>query len=193
MTDRQYIRRTILNKRISLSQHYLHHTSIAISKRFLSSTLYLRSKRIALYFSFKGEVDTSLVLTKSLLSGKECYYPTLNQLHHNKLYFRRYRTKDKLIKNQFGILEPGLCSATIKPWAIDVVITPLVAFDPLGYRLGMGAGFYDRTFAFKNNQQRKPLLVGFAHDFQEVPSTQPEAWDVPLDFIVTETRIIHFK
>jgi 5-formyltetrahydrofolate cyclo-ligase len=72
------------------------------------------------------------------------------------------------------------------------VLLPLVAFDPQGGRLGMGGGYYDRTFAFLNGQKggQKPKLIGLAHHFQQIPKLPIESWDVPLNAIVTDEQVI---
>lgn len=71
---------------------------------------------------------------------------------------------------------------------------PLVAFDAKGRRLGMGGGFYDRAFAFKNKYKRLgPMLIGLAHSIQEVESLDVEHWDIPLDAIVTEKKVFTIR
>jgi 5-formyltetrahydrofolate cyclo-ligase len=68
-----------------------------------------------------------------------------------------------------------------------VVLLPLVAFDMHGWRLGFGAGFYDRKLSFLRRKFcRKPLLIGVGYEFQRVPPQTPGAWDVLLDAVVTE-------
>ncbi|HID00312.1 MAG TPA: 5-formyltetrahydrofolate cyclo-ligase [Piscirickettsiaceae bacterium] len=76
---------------------------------------------------------------------------------------------------------------------IRLVITPLVAFDANGSRLGMGGGFYDRTFACKRNGRHKPLLIGWAHACQEVAHLPRQPWDVPLDGVITEAGARAYK
>jgi 5-formyltetrahydrofolate cyclo-ligase len=68
---------------------------------------------------------------------------------------------------------------------------PLVAFDPSGNRLGMGGGFYDRTFSYLRNRKfwTKPLLIGIAYEFQRLDSLTPSPWDVPLQAIATEKSL----
>lgn len=69
-----------------------------------------------------------------------------------------------------------------------MIVTPLVAFDDNGNRMGMGGGFYDRTLAqVKDN---KPLAVGYAHDCQQVSYLPVEYWDIPLPIIITPTKRI---
>ena len=75
---------------------------------------------------------------------------------------------------------------------LDIVVTPLLAFDQNGARLGMGGGFYDRTFAFKrfSKHLNKPKLWAIALEIQHY-SLKPMPWDVYLDGIVTESNIYH--
>jgi len=70
------------------------------------------------------------------------------------------------------------------------VLVPLVGFDLSRNRMGMGGGFYDRSFAHRRDNNGKPLLIGVAYDIQQADTVYPEWWDVKLDIIVTESRII---
>ena len=97
--------------------------------------------------------------------------------------------------NRFGIPEPDLPAASRCPvLALDLVLVPLVAFDEAGNRLGMGGGFYDRTFRYLRHRTcwRRPHLVGIAYDAQRVPAIDARRWDVPLDAVVTETALHRF-
>jgi 5-formyltetrahydrofolate cyclo-ligase len=68
------------------------------------------------------------------------------------------------------------------------VLAPLVAFDRSGNRLGMGGGYYDRSFAYLRHRVhwRRPRLIGYAYGFQEVQALERAHWDVPLSGVVTE-------
>jgi 5-formyltetrahydrofolate cyclo-ligase len=66
------------------------------------------------------------------------------------------------------------------------VLLPLLGFDAAGTRLGMGGGYYDRSFAFRQGRAAPPLLVGVGFACQELPALAPEPWDVPLDALLTE-------
>lgn len=74
---------------------------------------------------------------------------------------------------------------------MDVVVVPLVAFDVHCHRVGMGGGYFDTTFSFLSQAAlwRKPRLVGVAFDCQRVGAIIPNAWDIPLDAVVTERAI----
>jgi 5-formyltetrahydrofolate cyclo-ligase len=64
---------------------------------------------------------------------------------------------------------------------------PVVAFDAHGWRLGFGAGFYDRKFGFlRHGFRRKPVLVGVGYEFQRLACQNPRPWDVLLDYVLTE-------
>jgi 5-formyltetrahydrofolate cyclo-ligase len=74
---------------------------------------------------------------------------------------------------------------------LDLVLTPLVAFDAQGHRLGMGGGFYDRSFAYllRHSRWLRPRLIGLAYDFQRQTRLPHQPWDVPLHAIATDHRL----
>ena len=81
----------------------------------------------------------------------------------------------------------------LPPNQVDLLLLPLVAFDSAGTRLGMGGGFYDRSFAFLRDpayQGKRPYLLGLAYTFQKTPDLLlRELWDVPLNAVATETAL----
>jgi 5-formyltetrahydrofolate cyclo-ligase len=109
-----------------------------------------------------------------------------------RLWFVRYWRDDPMRRNRFGIPEPArrgrqLCPAR----TLNLVLLPLVGFDAGCNRIGMGKGYYDRSFAFLRARQhwQRPLLIGLAHECQRIETIAPRPWDVPLDAVVTERRI----
>ena len=92
------------------------------------------------------------------------------------------------IRNRFGIDEPD--GPAVDPTQIDVVVTPGVAFDTVGGRLGHGAGFYDRFFARLDQAAHRPHRIGAAHELQVVDHVPTQPWDVPMDAVITPARII---
>ena len=76
---------------------------------------------------------------------------------------------------------------------MNIIFMPLVGFDKHKNRMGMGGGFYDRTLAFKKNQQKfkNPKIYGLAFDCQrlEVGKISVQDWDVPLDKIITPSKV----
>jgi 5-formyltetrahydrofolate cyclo-ligase len=100
----------------------------------------------------------------------------------------------RLGTNFFGILEPDP-SRLIDPRQLDLVLTPLVAFDDDGVRIGVGRGYYDRCFRFLRARRtwRRPKLLGVAYELQHLAVIPPEPWDVPLWGAVTEARVRRFE
>lgn len=163
--------------------------SRALARCLTASPLFRRSDHIAFYLPNDGEIDLRPVIERAWAMGKHCYLPVLSPAFHNRLWFARYLPDTRLAPNQFHIPEPVSRWREMRPaWALDLVLTPLVAFDCQGNRLGMGGGFYDRTLAFLQQRQcwRRPLLVGTAYEFQRVTALPQQPWDVPLQAVVTE-------
>jgi len=113
-------------------------------------------------------------------------------LHDDKtLRFAPWRPGDGLVTNRFGIPEPDIAPSSALPAeALMLVVMPLVGFDGEGHRLGMGGGWYDRSFAFRNRDMPPPWLVGVGFDAQQVGQLSSESWDVLPDAICTESRTL---
>jgi 5-formyltetrahydrofolate cyclo-ligase len=165
--------------------------------------LFKRQQFVAIYLANDGEIDPFPYIQALWKYNKRVYLPVLHPTKKNQLWFYRYQSTTALRTNRFGISEPKHRNAErIPPWALTLILLPLVAFDSEGGRLGMGGGFYDRTFAFINNKQNKrkdtllrpwmPLLCGLAHDFQHVDRLPTVDWDVPLKNIATDKKVYHF-
>ena len=122
--------------------------------------------------------------------GKQICLPMLLPWHYNRLWFVPWAAGDPLVRNRFGIAEPRPARdrRPIAPHALDLVLTPLVAFDRNCRRMGMGGGYYDRSFAFLGRRRHwnKPRLLGLAYGFQEVETLPVRPWDVPLAGVATE-------
>ena len=103
-----------------------------------------------------------------------------------------YSAGNQLIKNRYKLFEPVNKGRPVNLRSLDIVFVPLVAFDRNGNRLGMGGGYYDRAFSFKNDYLHlsRPCLIGVAHHFQEVESISAQVWDVRLDAILTDRELI---
>ena len=184
------IRQTLRAQRADLSLESISQLSSAIAKNVKNAESYKSAQRIGFYHSVKGEADPALLKT----TDKQFFLPVLSKNKNEGLVFIEVNEGTKFENNKFGIPEPIYDEEKIVTAnSLDIVLVPLLAFDKTGNRLGMGGGFYDRCFAFKKQQKSHPLLIGFAYDFQEVDFLEPEAWDVGLDMIATESRLINTK
>lgn len=180
----QAIRQTCLNVRTQLTSDFQRRQSNKICNRIRALNQYRYAKHIALYHAFNGEVDLGNIWRSAPLHGKYCYFPKIND--DSTLSFLPATPASNFYPNQYGILEPDVDPFhAISPDALDILFTPLVAFDDYGTRLGMGKGFYDKTLA----QQRPRLLMGVAYEFQHQPYIEPQPWDIRLDVIATETEL----
>lgn len=146
------------------------------------------TKHAAFYLPSDGEISPLGLMQFCRSMGVNCYLPVLHSLN-GRLWFGEYHPHTELLANRFGIPEP-LHEPAIRLWQLDVVFLPLVGFDPSGNRLGMGGGFYDRTFADRLRWPRQPKLYGLAHQLQQVDALPADSWDIPLDGIITEQKII---
>lgn len=154
-----------------------------------------RAKRVALYLPNDGEIDPTPLIPWLKRRGTRVHLPVLKPLSLNQLWFVHYHAATPMVVNRYGIPEPetrfGAHRARRTPaWALDVILLPLVGFDERGQRMGMGGGFYDRTLAFTRRPGPCPRLIGLAHDCQRVERLPAASWDVPLDAIVSDARVI---
>lgn len=148
-------------------------------------------KNIAVYLSNDGEMELQFLIKTLWQNQNKLFLPVINATTNN-LQFGLYSPTTVLKKNQYGINEPEN-DFLISPEALDIVFMPLVAFDKTGARLGMGKGYYDKTFTFCFQARTKPALIGVAYSCQYCDRLPIESWDVPLDGILTEKEFLFFK
>ena len=152
------------------------------------------SLHIACYLAFKDEFNSSPVIEAIWKAKKHCYLPVLTEDDGKSLYFVRYEYGDALRPNRYAILEPVNVSRVIAAEKLDMVVTPLLAFDRHGHRLGTGGGYYDRTFAFMHSTlEKKPSMIGLGYAAQEASQLPDDPWDIKLNGVVTEKEIILMK
>lgn len=188
------LRRLLRARRRALSPSQHRTAATALTLRLMRTDWFRDSKRIALYLANDGEIDTALVLEAALDRGKHCFLPLISKDPHPAMQFARYRLGDRLAVNRFGIAEPLPGASIIEPSRLDLALIPLVGFDTDGRRLGMGAGYYDRSFAQKRLLPKAmPKLVGLAHQCQCVEMLPGNDWDVPLDGVVTDSATYRFR
>ena len=157
------LRNSIQQVRSKIPASYQSASSNQICTRIRSLEPYRRAKRIALYYSIQGEIDLSPVWNSAPLQGKFCYFPVLTE--HLTLLFIPATPATPFKKNKYGVSEPDVSpDLAIPADELDLIFMPLVAFDVRCTRLGMGAGYYDRTLENKT----KCLLLGVGYQFQRV-------------------------
>jgi len=191
--EKDSLRLRLQQQRKSLSTAQRDRLSYDICQQISTSSIFQSAQHIAFYTPVKGEANP-LFLQKN--TDKDFYLPLLSSHKKHHLFFVEIDDKTHYKNNIYGIPEPLYQTKDIMPIErLDLVIMPLVAMDREGNRLGMGGGYYDRSFAFKKNlsADSKPLLIGFAYDFQLVDRLNAEEWDVPLNYFATNTEFVCIK
>jgi 5-formyltetrahydrofolate cyclo-ligase len=185
---RDIMRRNAKDMRAKLSRPEIQKRSRQVERQIEKLEVYRHAKNIALYISANGEVDLADIWQNAPFQGKFCYFPVLDD---DKLIFLPATPKTPFEKNKFDILEPQVeRTKAIAPADLDLVLMPLVVFDTFCQRLGMGKGYYDKTFAEVISDRNKSVsLIGVAYEFQKQIVLPTEFWDVPLDGVVSDVDV----
>jgi len=185
LLPRDTLQRELRAKRRALPAAIRIAAAEALAARLLTLPYAPVSGPVAGYWAMDGEIALHVW---QMRLPRECTY-CLPVLHDDgRLRFAPWRAGAALSTNRFGIPEPDVPASSLLPAeAMALVVAPLVAFDARGHRLGMGGGWYDRTFAFRRERSAPPHLVGAAFAAQQVESVFPESWDMPLDALCTES------
>ncbi|MFY0991662.1 5-formyltetrahydrofolate cyclo-ligase [Halomonas sp. C05BenzN] len=192
---RQALRLELRRRRRALTPQQQREAAMRLGRRLRRLPEVQRARRVALYLPNDGEIDPRGLIPWFRRRNARVHLPVLRPLSRHFLWFVHYHDDTPMVTNRFGIPEPetrhGAHRARRRPaWALDLILLPLVGFDDQGQRMGMGGGFYDRTLAFTRRPGPRPRLIGLAHDCQRVEHLPVAPWDVPLDAIVSDGRII---
>ena len=188
---RPQLRRLLRHNRRALSPAEQRQAAQGVYRQLAQNLLFRRARHVSLYLPMDGEIDPCLLLRAAQKRGKATYLPVLSAWPRTKMVFQRVHPGEKFKPNRFRIPEPRInAKRQRKIWTLDLVLMPLVGFDPQGGRLGMGGGFYDRSLAYlaRRKTWRKPVLLGLAHECQKVGKLAVASWDVPLAGTVTDKR-----
>lgn len=183
------IRQILLNQRKTLPILEQQRLSHIIVEKARQMPIFEESMRVAFYQATYGEVDCNSLIECAWQGNKIVLLPILD---HQALKFASYQPNHPLIKNRYSIEEPIASPENVLEASdIDLVFVPLVAFDARMNRMGMGKGYYDRTFHFLKNLplKKKPFLIGLAYEFQKIEKIESRPWDIPLDQVITERNI----
>lgn len=192
MNSRAELRAKIRKRRLALLSQTQAHASNQLTQRLTKHPKIQSAQTIGLYLANDGELDPMPFIKWCWQHNKQVYLPVLHPFCSGHLLFLLFEKNSVMVKNIYGIEEPLLNVTKVCPLnQLNVLCTPLVAFDARGARLGMGGGFYDRTLA--NWQKHQVYPIGIAHDCQQVDAIPVENWDIPLPEIITPTRSLSFK
>ena len=191
--DKSSLRRDLRAQRRAVSEQQARAAAQRLLRLAQTQHL-LRFRRIGFYLPMHEEIDLIPLLNAALWLKRACYLPVIPQRGARRLWFSRIGSRGSWYQNRFGIFEHAARERR-RAQQLDVLFLPLVAFDAQGNRLGMGGGYYDASLAYLRARRvfRKPKLIGVAYDFQRVPSLPSEAWDVPLDAVLTDRAWYRFR
>ena len=185
-----FIRETMRALRDALDPEERAAKSLLIKSNLFSLPEIMSASSLMFYVSFRSEVRTEPMIRHALSLGKQVIVP-ITDLKNKRLQLSQIKDFDEdLAPGTWGILEtkPG----KIRPVAysdIDVVVTPGLAFSEQGWRIGYGGGFYDRLLS---ESRKKAYALSFEMQMlPEIPFIAGQ--DVPVNYIITEKRVINCK
>lgn len=171
-------------RREQMPLEIFHEKGQAIFQRVIALPDYPRVRQIACYVSSGREVDTRALISRAIADGKQVAVPVVRG--KGQMVFQAIASLEDLKPAHFGLLAPPPDAAHVaSPDVFDWVITPGLAFDRCGRRVGMGQGYYDRFLP-----RTRAVRIGLSYAFQVVDAIPVERHDIPMDLIVTEREVI---
>lgn len=178
-------RKNALGARLAMTDEQRSIASEKICASVVATEYFEVATSVAVYVPMPGEVDTWPLIECAIARKLRIFAPVMQP--DQSLRFREFRSKEDLASARWGILEP-VSGAFCNTAELDLVILPVAAFDADRNRIGMGGGFYDRTFSFTTtSDSASPRLIGVAFDCQRVEKIAPNPWDIRLLRIYTES------
>lgn len=189
MDVKKALRKEVLTKRTHLSESEWKSKSESIASELLKLDIVNQVKNIASFVDFRNEVSTDAINKWILSSGKSLYLPLID-MKSRTMTFYGIKDLNELVRSSYGIMEPNpSVHEMVDPQRIELFITPGIAFDPNGYRLGYGGGFYDHLFAGIGTEIPR---IGLAFDLQCVSELPLEPFDMRITHLVTESGVKKF-
>lgn len=176
------LRRTMVARRDAIDLAERASAAAMLAAQVMARLAFPVDACIAGYFPFRSEFDVLPLLRVLHETGRALALPVVTG-RGQKLLFRRYRPGDPMTMNALGIPEPAATAATVAP---SHLLMPLLAFDDLGYRLGYGGGYYDRTLTALREAGHRPATIGIGFEAQRVAEVPRALGDQSLELVATE-------
>ena len=179
------LRQEILEKRKRLSKEERMEKSQRIGNAVLSMEEFQKAAWIYTYIDMKHEVETKSLIQRALALGKKVAVPIAPK--NKEMYFVEVKSLENLVVSSFGVLEPEASpEECVCPQKGDLFLVPGSVFDIQKNRIGYGGGYYDRYFKTYPGMKK----IALAYDFQVLDQIPKEEFDIPMDKVVTEKRIL---
>ena len=179
------LRKNALVSRRRMSNNDRWHASLRVADQVFRQPFFRRSRLIGCYLPKDDEVDSWPIIARAWQMKKRIFAPIIAQT--GEMLFREVSAESDLVCSQYGIPEP-VSGEIVSARRLDIVLTPVVAFDSHNNRIGMGGGYFDRVFSFLGGRRVyfKPKLIGLAFACQRVDKISPNPWDIRLFQIITD-------
>lgn len=155
----------------------------AATRQVMAWPLYKQAYSVMLYASMPEEPSTRALCLDALAAGKALLLPHIED--RRTMTARRVSSLDTLVPGPMGILEPTMHAPVCPPDTIDLVLCPGLAFDAWGWRLGFGAGYYDRFLAGSS-----AVPAGFCYLQQRIAQVPHQPQDIPMEYLITAQGIM---
>lgn len=184
--NQQEIRQRAIDARAALSDAERELASEIIADKVIRAPWFQRANYLGCYLSTPLEVNTGTIIARAWRMKKRIFVPVIEK--KRQMQFQEITPDTDLRLNDFGLFEPDT-GESVTPRMLDVVVTPVVAYDDDKHRIGMGGGYFDTSFAFLRHRtvSYHPKLVGVAFACQKVAKISPNPWDIPLFATISET------
>ena len=183
------IRKSLLKQGQLFCQDDIKELNSQIQKNVLKEIDIESSKNTLLYFQYKNEIPTNLIIDELLKYSNNIYMPRI--VSENELKFNLFKEDETLKKNKYGIDEL-INENYINPKVLNTMFIPFVGIDKNGHRLGYGGGFFDKTLEQLKSQKCRPLFVGLGYDYQILEERFGESHDIKYDLVITESRVLSY-
>jgi 5-formyltetrahydrofolate cyclo-ligase len=182
------LRKWMVERILALDPDQRRREEAALTARFATLPGIAEARTVLLYVTaFPEEIDTGPLLDDLLAQGRSVLCPRVDRVARRLRLFRIDDPRHDLVPGTLGIPEPRADCLEVDPSDVDWVLVPGLAFDPRGYRLGRGAGHYDRLLPTLRPDARRWALI---LDCQWVDELPVEPHDIPIDGIVSPGRIL---
>ena len=176
--------RKLSKKKRLVFHHSINNDNFSFDKILNKNYWFQKSRVVASFISIKSEIST-IVLNKFILDLKKILCLPVITNDNSMLIFKQYEAEVDLVAGKFGIMEP----LNTKSYLPDIIFTPCLAYDKLGFRLGYGGGYYDKTISYLHSINHNFLTVGLAYEDQKVDRVVHDHLDQKLNYILTEKQL----
>jgi len=148
-----------------------------------------KSKIIASFISIKTEISTKFLNDFILSKNKTLCLPVIDE-RNDRLIFKEYNSKTKLLPGKYGVMEPRYSVKNLIP---EIIFTPCLSFDESGFRLGYGGGYYDKTFFYLKKNKQQFISIAVAFDDQKAKQVIHDNYDQKINYILTEKKLYEIQ